>query len=53
MAELERQPVFAFDTETTSVDTMRAGLVGVSVSWQEGEAILHSGGAHERHAAAL
>ena len=29
---------FAFDTETTSVDAMRAELVGLSFAWNEGEA---------------
>ena len=29
---------FAFDTETTDVDPMRAKLVGMSFSWQEGKA---------------
>ncbi len=29
---------FTFDTETTSVDPMRADLVGLSFSWKEGEA---------------
>jgi DNA polymerase-1 len=36
--QLAKQPVFAFDTETTSVDTFVADLVGISVSWKEGEA---------------
>ena len=35
---LGEQRVFAFDTETTSVDTFEADLVGISISWQEGEA---------------
>jgi DNA polymerase-1 len=38
VAELEKQEVFAFDTETTDVDTLKAKLVGISVSWREGEA---------------
>ncbi len=29
---------FAFDTETTSIDPMRAKLVGMSFSWQDGKA---------------
>jgi DNA polymerase I len=29
---------FCFDTETTSVDPLRASLVGLSFSWKEGEA---------------
>jgi DNA polymerase-1 len=36
--ELEKQAVFAFDTETTSVNSLEADLVGLSFSWQEGEA---------------
>lgn len=35
ITELEKQPIFAFDTETTSVDTMEAELVGLSFSWAE------------------
>ncbi|HEY2004341.1 MAG TPA: DNA polymerase I [Candidatus Saccharimonadia bacterium] len=35
---LEREPVFAFDTETTDVDTTVAELVGISVSFKDGEA---------------
>ena len=35
---LSAQTCFAFDTETTSVNTMVAELVGLSVSWREGEA---------------
>ena len=38
VAELAKQPVFAFDTETDSVDTTAAQLVGVSVSFAEGQA---------------
>jgi len=38
VAELEKQTVFAFDTETTDVDTTVADLVGISVSFQDGEA---------------
>ena len=38
VAELARQKVFAFDTETTSVDTITAKLVGISLSWKAGEA---------------
>jgi len=33
-AELKKQKLFAIDTETTSVDAMRAELVGMSFSWQ-------------------
>ena len=36
---LSRQPCVALDTETTSVDPTRAALVGISVSWQEKQAI--------------
>lgn len=36
--ELEAQPVLAFDTETTSVDTIDAELVGISVAYKAGEA---------------
>ena len=35
--ELAGQEVFAFDTETTSVDAMMASLVGMSFSWKEGQ----------------
>jgi DNA polymerase-1 len=34
VAELKKQKLFAVDTETTSIDAMRAELVGVSFSWQ-------------------
>ncbi|MHC4566413.1 MAG: 5'-3' exonuclease H3TH domain-containing protein, partial [Planctomycetota bacterium] len=34
MAELREQKLFAVDTETTSVNAMRADLVGMSFSWQ-------------------
>ncbi len=34
--ELSKQDAFAFDTETTSVNAMRADLVGISFSWQSG-----------------
>jgi DNA polymerase-1 len=36
-AELKKQKLFAIDTETTSVDAMRAELVGMSFSWQGGQ----------------
>jgi DNA polymerase-1 len=36
--EIKQQPVFAFDTETDSLDTLSANLAGVSVSWEEGVA---------------
>ena len=34
LTELKKQKLFAFDTETTSIDAMRADLVGLSFSWQ-------------------
>ncbi len=34
--ELEAQPRFSVDTETTSVDPLRADIVGYSFSWAEG-----------------
>jgi len=34
VTELKKQKLFAIDTETTSLDAMRAQLVGVSFSWQ-------------------
>ncbi|MHC4926153.1 MAG: DNA polymerase I, partial [Planctomycetota bacterium] len=37
-AELDKQDYFAFDTETTSVDAMRADLVGLSFCWKSGKA---------------
>jgi DNA polymerase-1 len=36
--ELKGQKNFALDTETTSLDAMRADLVGMSFSWQHGKA---------------
>ncbi len=35
---LESCGLFAFDTETTSIDPMRADLVGMSFSWEDGRA---------------
>lgn len=35
---LKKAKRFAFDTETTSLDPMRAGLVGLSFAWAAGEA---------------
>ena len=35
LAELAKQKLFALDTETTSMQPMRADLVGISFSWQE------------------
>ncbi len=37
LAELRKQSLFAIDTETTSVDAMRADLVGMSFSWKENQ----------------
>jgi len=34
LVELRKRNLFAVDTETTSVDAMRADLVGMSFSWQ-------------------
>ncbi|OXU14055.1 DNA polymerase I [Sedimentisphaera salicampi] len=36
--ELEKQEIFAIDTETSSIEPMRAELVGISISWKENEA---------------
>ena len=36
--ELAEHDAFAFDTEATSTDPMLASLVGVSFSWEEGQA---------------
>ncbi len=38
VADLERQPKFALDTETTAVDPLRAHLVGLSFCWEAGRA---------------
>ncbi|MBP8604593.1 MAG: DNA polymerase I [Phycisphaerae bacterium] len=38
VSELQTQQRFAFDTETTHIDPMRADLVGLSFSWQAGSA---------------
>ena len=38
VAELKKQDRFAFDTETTSIDAMRADLVGMSFCWAAGKA---------------
>ena len=37
VGKLADHDVFAFDTETTSVDAMMASLVGLSFSWTEGQ----------------
>ncbi len=51
--ELEQQEVFAFDTETTGVDTLAADLVGISVAFREGEAyyipVGHTQGTQLKH----
>ncbi|OAV43414.1 DNA polymerase I [Lewinella sp. 4G2] len=36
--QLKQQRIFAFDTETTSIDPTQAELVGLSFSWAPGEA---------------
>lgn len=38
LEKLKREPRFCFDTETTSIDPLRADLVGLAFSWREGEA---------------
>jgi len=38
IAKLEQAPLFAFDTETTSLDYMQAQIVGVSFAVEAGEA---------------
>ncbi|MCC6953326.1 MAG: DNA polymerase I, partial [Deltaproteobacteria bacterium] len=38
VAVLQRQPAFAFDTETSSLDPLTCDLAGISISWREGEA---------------
>ncbi len=37
ITELKKQPLYAFDTETTSVNAASAELVGLSFSWKAGE----------------
>jgi DNA polymerase I len=36
--ELGKQTVFAIDTETDSLDSVSANLVGISIAWEEGQA---------------
>lgn len=36
--KLEKQKIFAFDTETNGLDAITSTLLGLSFSWQEGEA---------------
>lgn len=38
LLELGKQPRFCVDTETTAIDPLRADLVGLAFSWQEGVA---------------
>ena len=38
LAELRAQPRFCVDTETTAIDPLQARIVGLSFSWQAGEA---------------
>ena len=38
VSELKEQKLLALDTETTSIDAMRAELVGISFSWQANKA---------------
>ena len=38
LKDLKAQPRFCFDTETTSVDPLRADLVGLSFAWEAGKA---------------
>ncbi len=38
LGKLKKQKQFSFDTETTGIDPMCSKLLGVSFSWQEGEA---------------
>jgi DNA polymerase-1 len=38
LAELKKQPIFAFDTETANFNPLEAQLLGISFSWQKGEA---------------
>ncbi|MHC4799339.1 MAG: 5'-3' exonuclease H3TH domain-containing protein, partial [Planctomycetota bacterium] len=37
LSQFKKQSVFAFDTETTSLNPVWAGLCGMSFSWQAGE----------------
>ena len=38
LVKLKKQKEFVIDTETTSLDPLTTGLLGVSFSWKEGEA---------------
>jgi DNA polymerase I len=48
VTRLSASPMLAIDTETTSTDPMRAELVGMSLSWEEGSGyylpLRHTGG---------
>jgi len=46
---LHNAPVIAFDTETTSTDPLRADLVGISLSVQEGQGYYIPVGHHSTH----
>ena len=37
LAELKKQKIFAFDTETTGLDYTNSRLLGISISWQKGK----------------
>ncbi|XNM77115.1 hypothetical protein ACLK19_26035 [Escherichia coli] len=43
IAKLEKAPVFAFDTETDSLDNISANLVGLSFAISQGVAAYMSG----------
>ena len=38
LADLQQQPVFAFDLETTALEADLAKIVGIAISWQSGVA---------------
>ena len=38
LRELKQQKIFAFDTETTGLDPLKAKLLGISFCWKNGEA---------------
>ncbi len=50
LAELAQQPLFSIDTETTSLEAVRAELVGLSFSWADRTAVYLPVG-HTREAA--
>ena len=43
LKRLEKAGLIAFDTETTSLDSMQAELVGLSFCIKAGKGILHPG----------